>query len=171
MSPIEFKAPWSRSLRVATIISTLVLLAITISGFLAAKSLRLDWTIALIGIPLTILFASLRCMVLGYGLTEKEIEVKRLGWVTTLPLATLRSVEGSADALRGSLRLFGNGGLFSISGFFWNRQLKLYRAYATDPSRAVVLRYPKRIVVITPHDPQHFIMRARTLMKTAEFTS
>jgi hypothetical protein len=109
-------------------------------------------------------------MVLGYCLTENEIQVKRLGWVTTLPLATLKSIEGNVDAMHGSLRLFGNGGLFSISGFFWNRQLKLYRAYATDPARAVVLRYPKRIVVITPHDPQHFIMRARTLIRAIEAT-
>ena len=63
--------------------------------------------------------------------------------------------------MRGSVRVFGNGGLFSITGRFWNRKLGWYRAYATDPSRAVVLRYPKRTVVITPHDPQHFIMRAR----------
>jgi hypothetical protein len=156
---------------VATIVSTLVLIVIAASGFLAAKSFRLDWTVALLCIPLAILFAAIRCMILGYRLTEKDIQVKRLGWVTTLPLESLKSVEGNVEAMTGSLRLFGNGGLFSISGFFWNRQLKLYRAYATDPSRAVVLRYPKRIVVITPHDPQHFIMRAKTLMKTAEFTS
>ena len=79
------------------------------------------------------------------------------------------SVEGNVDAMSGSLRLLGNGGLFSLTGFFWNRQLKLYRVYATDPSRAVILRYPKRIVVITPHDPQHFIMRAGTLIKTLGF--
>jgi hypothetical protein len=169
MPPIEFKAPWSRSLRLVTILSTLVLVAIATSGFLAAQSLRLDWILAMIGVPLIILFAALRCMVLGYRLTEKEIQVKRLGWITALPLATLKSVEGNVDAMRGSLRLFGNGGLFSFTGFFWNRQLKLYRAFATDPSRAVVLRYQNRLVVITPHDPQHFIMRAGTLLKAAGF--
>jgi hypothetical protein len=71
--------------------------------------------------------------------------------------------------MRGSLRLLGNGGLFSFSGEFWNRRLGRYRALATDPSRAVVLRYPGRTIVITPHDPQQFIMRARTLLSTSQF--
>jgi hypothetical protein len=71
--------------------------------------------------------------------------------------------------MRGSIRVLANGGVFSFTGRFWNRKLGWYRAFATDPSRAVVLRYPKRTIVITPHDPQHFIMRARTLLKVAEF--
>lgn len=167
MQQIDFKAPWSRSLRIATIVSTFVLVAISISGFLAAKSIRLDLTIALVCIPVAVLLSSLRCMVLGYRLTEHEIQVRRLGWITTLPLATLRSVEGNADAMQGSLRLFGNGGLFSYTGLFWNRKLRLYRVFATDPARSVVLRYPKRTIVITPHDPQQFIVRARALLKTA----
>ena len=73
------------------------------------------------------------------------------------------NIDGSLDTT------FGNGGLFSITGRFWNRKLGRYRALATDPSRAIVLRYPKRTIVITPHDPQHFIMRARTFLKVADF--
>jgi hypothetical protein len=73
------------------------------------------------------------------------------------------------DALRGAWRVFGNGGLFSFTGEFWSRKLGRFRALATDPERAVVLRWPKRTIVITPHDPQQFIMRAGTLLKTAGF--
>ena len=66
-----------------------------------------------------------------------------------------------------------HGGLgdqpFSFSGEFWNRRLGRFRALATDPQRAVVLRYSRRTVVITPHDPQQFIMRARTVLKTSQF--
>jgi hypothetical protein len=32
-----------------------------------------------------------------------------------------------------------------------------------------VLRYPERTIVITPHDPQQFIMRAGTFIKIAGF--
>jgi hypothetical protein len=59
--------------------------------------------------------------------------------------------------------------LFSYTGFHWRKKLGFYRVYATDPDRAVVLRYPKRTIVITPHDPQAFIIRVRTLLKTADF--
>jgi hypothetical protein len=104
----------------------------------------------------------------GYVLTEGHIEVLRLGWSTLLPLAGLVAVSGDPEGLRGSVRVFGNGGLFSISGCFWNRRIGRFRAYATDPSRAVLLRYQDgKKVVVTPDDVQHFIVRVRTLAKMA----
>jgi len=63
--------------------------------------------------------------------------------------------------MRGSLRLFGNGGLFAITGWFWNRKLGRYRAFATDPARAVVLRYATRRILLTPDDVQKFIVLMR----------
>ncbi len=52
--------------------------------------------------------------------------------------------------MKGSIRTFGNGGLFCFSGRFRNRKLGSYRAFATDPKLAVVLRFPDKIVVVTP---------------------
>ena len=50
------------------------------------------------------------------------------------------------------------GGLFSIGGRNCrNRRLGRYDAYATDPARCVVLRFPDRIVVMTPDDPDAFV--------------
>ena len=71
---------------------------------------------------------------------------------------------GEADALRGAVRFFGNRGLFAFTGWFWSRRLGRFRAFATDPGRAVMLRYADRKVIVTPHDPQHLIVRLRTLM-------
>jgi hypothetical protein len=169
MAPIEFRAPWARSLRISTIVSTAVLVAIAAMGCFAGIYLGLAWVVILIGLPTTILFATVPTMTIGYRLTEHEIQVKRLSSTVTLPIATLMAVEGKIDAMHGSVCLLANPGVFSLTGIFWNRQLKLYRAYATDPSRAVILRYPKQTIVITPHDPQHFIVRARTLMKTMAY--
>jgi hypothetical protein len=67
------------------------------------------------------------------------------------------------------MRTTGNDGFFSITGRFWSRTLGWHRAFATDSSRAVVLRYADRTIVISPHDPQQFIMRAGTFIKTAGF--
>ena len=55
------------------------------------------------------------------------------------------------------LRLFGNGGLFSYHGWFWNRRLGRYRLYATDPERAVVLRFARRTIVVSPGEPAAFV--------------
>jgi len=168
MLRVEFKAPWSRSLRKSTALSTAILCAICAVGLLVSSgSPLLRYTLAML--PFAVVLAASLFVVRGYVLTDDAIEVTRLGWTTALPLTTLQSVEGNTEAMRGSLCVFANGGLFACTGIFWNRRLGLHRAFATDRSRAVVLRYPRRTVVLTPHDPQHFIVRVRTLLKIAQF--
>jgi hypothetical protein len=169
MTTIEFSAPWSRTVRGATVLSLIILALPVLAMILAPTRPPLLAVILLLVLPPLIVAQTFAGRVRGYTLTEDAIIVRRGFRDTRLPLAGLRSVSGDAEATRGSVRVFGNGGLFSITGRFWNRKLGWYRAFATDPSRAVVLRYADRTIVITPHDPQHFIMRAGTFIKTAGF--
>jgi hypothetical protein len=160
----EFSAPWSRSLRRVTTLTVVLLLSVALAGVLVGPRQWWLWRIAMVGVPLLVLVGSLLFTVRGYVVTESRIEVRRLGWSTVLPFAGLGGVNGEPQGLRGSLRLFGNGGLFAISGWFWNRRIGRFRAYATDPGRAVVLRYRDGTkVVVTPDDVQHFIVRVRSL--------
>jgi hypothetical protein len=164
----EFSAPWSRSLRRTTAGSVSVLLVMMLVGLVAGPPQLRWWPVAMVGVPLVVLAGALPFMVRGYVLTSDYLEVRRLGWSTALPLAGLVAVTGEPEGLRGSLRLFGNGGLFGISGWFWNRRLGRFHAYATDQDRAVLLRYRNGDkVVVTPHDVHHFIIRVRTLAKMA----
>jgi hypothetical protein len=164
-----FPAPWSRPLRLTTAASAALLLTVMLAGLFTGPRHFLVWQLAMVGLPLVILLGALPFMVRGYVLTERHIEVRRLGWSTVLPLAGLVAVTGEPEGLRGSVRLFGNGGLFGISGWFWNRRLGRFRAYATDPNRAVLLRYQDgKKVVVTPNDVQHFIVRVRTLAKMTD---
>ncbi|MBV8343048.1 MAG: hypothetical protein JO173_11785 [Gammaproteobacteria bacterium] len=163
----EFRAPWGRPLRVTTSLSLVVLLGVVAAGWLATARAP-AWRTAAVALPLIVMLAALPFVVRGYVLTERHIEGRRLGWSTFLPLAGLQEVIGIPEGLRGSVRLFGNGGLFGISGWFWNRRIGRFRAYATDPDRVVLLRYSDgRKVVVTPHDVQHFIVRVRTLARIA----
>lgn len=162
----EFSAPWSRAVRVATAGSLAVLLLILMTGLTTGPRHLMLWRLGMVGVPLVLLLGALPFMVRGYTLTESHIEVRRLGWSSVLPLAGLVAVTGEPDGLRGSVRLLGNGGLFGFCGWFWNRRIGRFRAYATDPGRAVLLRYRDgRKFVLTPHDVQHFIVRVRTLAK------
>ncbi len=162
----EFSAPWSRSLRLVTSLSVAVLLAVALMGLLVGPRQLLVWWVAMVAVPLALLFTALLFMVRGYLLTQSHIEVRRLGWTTLLPLAGLAAATGEPEGLRGSLRLFGNGGLFAISGWFWNRRLGRFRAYATDPERVVLLRYRDGSkIVVTPHDVQRFIVQVRRLAR------
>jgi Bacterial PH domain len=161
----EFRAPWSRSVRLATTFSVSVLLLIPMIGIFARPGAGGLWWSAMVGLPLLVLLTTLPFMVRGYVLTERTLEIRRLGWTTTLPLAGLEKASGDVELVRGSFRVFGNGGLFSITGWFWNRRVGFYRAYATDLSRAVFLKYrDRRPVLITPHDTQHFLVRVRKLI-------
>jgi len=162
----EFRAPWSRSLRLATGLSVAILLVLPALGALIGPRTLWLWWVAMVILPLAVLVGALPFMVRGYVLTENSLEIRRLGWVTTLPLRGLEAASGDVELLKGSLRIFGNGGLFSISGWFWNRRLGVYRAFATDPSRAVFLKFrDRRPVLITPHDTQHFLVRVRKLIE------
>jgi hypothetical protein len=77
----------------------------------------------------------------------------------------LETVTGEPEGLKGSLRLFGNGGRSALPGGFWNRRLGRFRAYATDPSRVVPLRYADgRKFMVTPGDVQHLIVQVRAVL-------
>jgi hypothetical protein len=92
----------------------------------------------------------------GYRLDGRQLLVDRLLWSTRIPLEGLQATEIVPDAMRRSIRLWGNGGLFAFTGWFRNRRLGTYRAFATDPARAVVLYFSNRRIVVTPEDPQRF---------------
>jgi hypothetical protein len=160
----EYGAPWGRQLRVTTIFSLGVLLTVAAFGLATGPRHLWIWRLAMVGAPLSMVLAALPFMVRGYTLTSRSLLVHRPGFDTVLPLEGLRGVRGVADEMGGSLRLFGNGGFCSITGWFWNRRLGRYRAFATDPSRAVLLEFAGRKVLVTPHDPQAFIVQARKLL-------
>jgi cytochrome bd-type quinol oxidase subunit 1 len=169
MPPIPFTAPWSKNLRRSSTIAMGVLLAAVIVAFFVVPPDESTARILLTGVLIAIPIIAALCMVRGYVITESEVHIRRTGWTVRLPLKMLQTVDGNAEALQGAIRLVGNYGLFSYTGCYWSKRLGFFRVYATDPDRAIVLRYPNRTIVITPHDPQAFIIRARTLIKTREF--
>jgi hypothetical protein len=105
---------------------------------------------------LVVMAAGLMSVVRGYEVTDREVVVRRLLWHTRLPLAGLLEVQADPGLTRGSLRLFGNGGFLSTTGIFWNRRLGRYRMLANDLSRAVLLLYADRRVVVAPDHPERF---------------
>lgn len=103
----------------------------------------------------------------GYSVTPDAILIHRLLWTTRLSLAGLHSAQVEPDAMRRSLRLFGNGGLFSFTGFFRSKALGVYRAFVTDPHRTVVLHFPTRTVVLSPSAPEEFVHDLRVTSQAA----
>lgn len=151
----EFKAPWGKMLWIMTGLSfsALVLLPLGLYYFqfrpVGAQPL------ALLIMPL-LFFGAALFSVRGYVLEPNRLLVKRLLWTTAVDCTGCKSIYHDPEATSGSIRTFGNGGLFAFTGNFRNKKLGSYRAYLTDHKKAVVLILPKRSLVVSPHDPQSF---------------
>jgi hypothetical protein len=155
----SFRAPWSTLLKLMSILSTALLLGV---GALLAATFPRDLLggrpfVLSMSLILVVLLGSALFTIRGYELTGSELLVRRLAWATRIPLHDLRSAWADPFAMKGSMRLFGNGGLFAFSGLFSNRRLGRYRAFVTDPRNAVVLRFAARTIVVTPDAPREFL--------------
>jgi hypothetical protein len=162
-------APWSTSLKVMSAFSLVILFGVPWFvkrvvppvGFADRVVSFVAWTSAVVVVG-AILF-----VVTGYEIDHNQLVVHRLLWPTRIDIRGLTRVWHDPAALKGSLRVFGNGGLFSFTGLFYNRALGRYRLFATDPKRAVVMALPARTVVVTPPDPDAFIRVVRGFFPSA----
>ncbi|WP_426664719.1 PH domain-containing protein [Rhodanobacter aciditrophus] len=164
-------APWSGFLKGISIVVTLLLPGI---GWLLASSAPLHpaplLRAALIALPLLILLSAAPFVVRGYELRGGTLQVRRLLWTTRVVLGELREATVDPQAVTGSIRLFGNGGLFSFSGWFRNAKLGRYRAFVTDWQRSVVLRGSACTVVLSPADPAAFVRSLQAVAAPAPRT-
>jgi hypothetical protein len=166
VQPIDFAAPWSRDLKRRTLTVVSLFVALSIVAFFQSLSKPLCIVLAIA--PISAIGMALLYGIRGYRVTEKRIEILRFGWTRRLPIDGLVAVEGKAEAMQKAYSIFAKG-IFAKVGFYWSKELGFVFAYATDLSRSVLLTYRRRRYVVTPHDPQQFIMRVRTLVKTAEY--
>ncbi len=96
-------------------------------------------------------------VVTGYEIGPRELRIQRLLWSTPVRLDGLSRAWADPDAMACSIRIWGNGGLYSITGYFWNKTLGRFRAFVTDPKLSVVLALPRRVVVVSPAEPRAFL--------------
>ena len=111
----------------------------------------------LVGIGLAVLTTQIR----RYRLVGDELRIELPFRTARFPLAGLAGVTPDREAMRGAWRTNGNGGLGAITGRFRSKRLGPFRAYLTDVEHAVVLRWPDRCVVVSPHQHSFFIDTVR----------
>ncbi|MBI2927505.1 MAG: hypothetical protein HYY24_17555 [Verrucomicrobia bacterium] len=159
----RFGAPWCTLLKVVSVLAAAVVSAVPLVGALVVPQMppALRWL--LVATPVVVLVPTALLTVRGYELAGRELLIRRLLWTTRIWLEGLRSVEADPEAVRRSIRLCGNGGLFGFTGWFWNKQLRTHRVLVTDPKRAVVLRLSQRTLVVSPDDPERFVRDVKAL--------
>lgn len=154
----HYESPWSTALIVMSIVTTVLCLGISAGAWLGLAAKHPPGVVGgLVLLPLVLLFVTALFTIRGYSLSSDSILVHRLLWSTVLPRAGLESAQVEPDAMRGSIRTFGNGGAFSFTGFYYNKRLGSYRAFVTNPHHTVVLRYANRRVVLSPATPEDFV--------------
>lgn len=155
----KFAAPWGLPLKIVTPLVSVVLVGGMVSLWLSPMAA--EWKQALLGLLAGVFLGAPCCAVRGYRVEGGVLEILRPGWRTRVPLAGLRVVETGPGVMSASIRLFGNGGFWSFTGWFWNRKLGRYRAFVNDPRRAVALRFDRGCVVVSPDDAEAFALRVR----------
>ena len=146
----SFRAPWGRELIVMSAIGTL-LLGVPI----AVQASRGFWVVPIM--MLTILVTIVLHVVRGYEVGGGELRIKRLLWDTPWPLDERASATVRPNAMRGSWRTWGNGGIYAITGRFSGSGLGRYHAFVTDPARTVVITTSRGVVVVSPDRPADFV--------------
>jgi hypothetical protein len=158
-SEFHFKAPWGNLLIIISTLACLLCFGISFFGIYGLGSYAAITVLFEIVMPPGILLCALPFMVRGYSIKPQMLVVHRLGWSNTYALSELHSATFDPTAMKSSIRTFGNGGLFSFTGKYYNSTLGSYRAFVTDLKRCVVLKYPGQTIVVSPENPQEFVTR------------
>lgn len=160
-------APWPTVLKVMSLFGTIALLIATVAAYRAAPDapgFTRNFGIGVAAVPLLLLVTCVLFVVRGFTVDREQLAVERLLSATRIPLGDLTRVWIDPSISKGSLRVMGNGGLFSFSGWFYHRGLGRYRLFATDLRYAVVLRFRRRVIVVSPAAPQAFVEYLREIV-------
>ncbi len=159
---MRFAAPWDRSLRIATVLS-LVVVAVAVAVF-SALAVSLPGGIPrALGLALGGVFAltfgiAFALSPRGYAIEAGRLRIERPLRAIEIPLASIRAAGALPDdAFRGVVRVAGSGGLFGYYGRFWSRRLGAFRLYATRRKRLVVVDTAADRFVLSPEPPDRFL--------------
>lgn len=158
-------APWPGWLKVISLVSSLILIGV---AYGVAKLMPRAVGVVSAWLTLAVLLGSALSVVRSYEVDRNRLSIQRLLWSTVIDIRGLTRVWHDPNGLRGSIRVFGNGGLFSLTGIYWSRALGRYRMFATDPKKFVGMVLPSRKIVVTPADPDAFVREIRALYPNAD---
>jgi len=153
MNSTTYHAHWRKTLRWMSVFSLLFMLAAATVLALKGVPQAPRWLALL---PLLLGASAVIFVIRDFTIESNILRIQRLFWTTRLPLSGLLSVAVTRNAMRGSRRLCGSAGMFSITGWYRSPALGTYRAYVTDLQDTVVLRFPGRTIVVSQQNLDRF---------------
>ncbi len=145
----NYRAVWGKPLVIISIVATVV------CGVVAAMQKDHAWWRWALPALLPVCCAPFA--ILGYTLDGRSIGVRRPFWTTRIPMGDGASAEILPCAMKGSIRSCGNGGIYSFTGWYFNRALGSYRAFVTDQENTVVVRTGRKTLVLSPSPAEDFV--------------
>lgn len=154
-------APTGRRVVVASAITallTLVGVGILISVTITSPGpQRIPMIVAALLIPAALAVYWSCARIVAYRLSGGMLVVERRLLSRRFPLDQVASSEIASDVMRGAWKFYGNDGLGAVAGSYRSRRWGRFRAYLSDPSRAVVLHLRDgRALIISPAHPEVF---------------
>jgi Bacterial PH domain len=147
-----FTSSWSLALK-ATSAITLALLAVIFIVLRGTPTVPPEFPPLLLALPL---IATL-FMVRGYRVDRDGLRIVRPFWSNRFELQAITEVIPIEGDLGMVWRLAGNGGLFSITGWYSNKKVGRFRNFANHFENAVLVKLGKRNVLLAPDDVKTFI--------------
>lgn len=159
MKPLRFDVHYGRAIKAISALGACVLLSVP--AFAWFSDAEPAWLLAGITVVAVLtLGASALFAVRGYELDAEGLYVLRpVGRL--LAARRVKAIETEGLNVWKLLRVFGNGGLFSFSGWFRMRGRGVGRVWVTDPANLVLLETDARWVMLSPADRAGFIAALR----------
>lgn len=137
-----------------------------LSVFVLALAALQTWNqdpLYFIAIVPSIFILALLISVKDYAINNKMLLVRRIGgWTTEFDLSSLNSVRKIPGLMWRSLSFFSTHGLFGVVGWAYNSSAGLYRVYATNPRKSILLEFENGSkLLVTPEEEQHFLKTLR----------
>lgn len=154
----QFRAPWDYLLIIITSIIVIGLLALNYFFNQSLIPTIITWVIIL---------GTATYGVYGYSIQDNSLRILRLGWSKDIQLSEIKTIEYKPNAMMGSLRTWGIGGVFGYIGYFKNKILNNYKAYATHRRKTVVITTKSNEqIVVTPDNPEVFVASLEECVRT-----
>ena len=152
-------APRAGSIKVVAWLVVAIVAAMLVLPLWLKLPARMSWSMLAINASVVVVLVAgwFISSIRGITLSGQALSINLTFWSARFDLAGLRSIGVDAEALKGGLRTFGNGGLGAFHGSFWSKRLGKFRGYITDARRCVVLRWENKCVVVSPKDTEYFI--------------
>lgn len=157
MSDQHFKAAsWSMSIKIMSLVGTAILLAVALFVCYTFPEEAPSYIPKLItALCLGTWFLCILSIVKGFDIENGEVVVHRPLWKNRIPFSS--GAKAFPKKMPGAIRLLGNGGLFSGSGWFWNKEIGVFHVFITDPNKCVWVQTPQKTIIISPEDPEGFV--------------